>query len=72
MANYTTTMSSLSPPEMIRDGFVLIGRGIVTWGRQIHHALDVARAKRDLKDLDDRQLHDIGLRRDDIDSLFRD
>ncbi len=72
MVNCTTPMAGPSPSELIRDGFVLIARGIASWFARIHHALEVARAKRDLRELDDRQLRDIGLRRDDIDSLFRD
>jgi len=70
MVNCPTSVVTQSPAEMVRDGFVLIGRGLAAWVAEGRHALDVARAKRDLRALDDRHLRDIGLRRDDIDSLF--
>lgn len=72
MSYCPTSEVTQSPGALIRQGMALIWRGVVAWAVARRQALDETRAKRELRGLDDRHLRDIGLRRDDIDSLFRD
>lgn len=84
MAEFTSyCRSAIYPPRptmgearaLVRDGLRLAARGAALWtgalAGGILRTCAMARASRELQEMDDRLLHDIGLRRDDIDHAVR-